>query len=390
MSEGGAAVVPLTISVGGKKKYAVKQMLGRGGFGDVHLAREALSGAAVAIKFERKRTENLRSANVMEREIEVLSQLAGTPGFPAFIHAGTSGSLRFLVLTLLGPSLEAVMQNLPGKRFSENYVLSIGYLALGLLQSVHSAGFAYCDVKPHNFLIPHPDHLKDSPDQLYLVDFGGAMYMGEKRAPKRGLTLLGGTARYASIGAHQGLPPDPADDLESLSYMLVYLARGSLPWSGIRAANSKERNRLIGLKKCHMTAQKLCKGCSRNLCTFVDAAKRLARGALPGYSQMQKLLLEEDGGALDLDWMDTFPAESSIFERFMCEPIESAPKCTMVKRAGSKGKLRRRKQPAARYAVKKEKEHHSSLTKKKKNPSDQHIQNNQCGSSQPSGACFVL
>ena len=42
-----------------------------------------------------------------------------------------------------------------------------------------------------------------------------------------------GTIRYLSINSHLGLTPSQWDDLESLLYTIVYLAKGGLPWQGV-------------------------------------------------------------------------------------------------------------------------------------------------------------
>lgn len=56
---------------------------------------------------------------------------------------------------------------------------------------------------------------------------------------KTGKSLVG-TLRYASINSHLGYECSRRDDLESLAYVLLYLIKGGLPWTGIKAKTKKE------------------------------------------------------------------------------------------------------------------------------------------------------
>ena len=48
--------------------------------------------------------------------------------------------------------------------------------------------------------------------------------------PFRGKKPFIGTTRYASVASHLGHELGRKDDMESLGYMLVYMAKGILPW----------------------------------------------------------------------------------------------------------------------------------------------------------------
>ena len=52
-----------------------------------------------------------------------------------------------------------------------------------------------------------------------------------------------------SINAHQAKTQGRKDDLESLSYMLLYFLTGHLPWIGFRGSTIKEKYRKIKTSK---------------------------------------------------------------------------------------------------------------------------------------------
>jgi len=49
-----------------------------------------------------------------------------------------------------------------------------------------------------------------------------------------------GTINYASIRAHKGEFQHYADDLESILYIMLFMASGTLPWMNIGVKNSIE------------------------------------------------------------------------------------------------------------------------------------------------------
>lgn len=99
--------------------------------------------------------------------------------------------------------------------------------------------------------------------QMYIIDFGLAKKFFDSRNNRHILynegKSLTGTARYASINAHQGIEQSRRDDMEALGYVFMYFNRGSLPWQGIRANNRKQKYEKIKEIKMSTCIEELCK-----------------------------------------------------------------------------------------------------------------------------------
>mmetsp|Transcript_27303 Transcript_27303/g.20438 ORF Transcript_27303/g.20438 Transcript_27303/m.20438 type:complete len:135 (+) Transcript_27303:419-823(+) len=134
-----------------------------------------------------------------------------------------------MVIDLLGPSLEDLFK-FCGGRFSLKTVLMIAHQILGTIARLHAKNFVHRDIKPENFLmgLGRKSHI------VHLIDFGLAKRYRDGKThqhiPYKENKNLTGTARYASVNAHLGIEQSRRDDLESIGYILVYFANGSLPW----------------------------------------------------------------------------------------------------------------------------------------------------------------
>ncbi len=84
---------------------------------------------------------------------------------------------------------------------------------------------------------------------LNLIDFGLAKRYRDGKThqhiPYKENKNLTGTARYASINAHLGIEQSRRDDLESIGYVLVYLANGSLAWQNLNVQVMQEKYQKI-------------------------------------------------------------------------------------------------------------------------------------------------
>lgn len=155
-----------------------------------------------------------------------LQRLGGFQGLPClrdvFPNHGENHE-RILVVDRLGLSLEAVRRKRPHRPFAADELASVAYQALNLLEHLHRLGYAHRDVKPANLMLGRAD-----PERLYLIDFGVA----ERLPSLSKKQSANGTHLFSSSGAAFGTKLGRRDDIESLVYTLLALARdgGDLPW----------------------------------------------------------------------------------------------------------------------------------------------------------------
>ena len=76
------------------------------------------------------------------------------------------------------------------------------------------------------------------------------------------------------------------DDLESVSYMLVYFLKGTLPWLNLEYKNKNdedERRENIFKKKEETTPEMLCEGLPEEYLTFTKTVRNLGFDEEPNY-----------------------------------------------------------------------------------------------------------
>ncbi|KAG2094049.1 kinase-like domain-containing protein [Suillus discolor] len=200
----------------------------------VYSARNIINDDHVALKLETV----VNHSSSVEREYYILKQLEGGVGIPRTFWFGRESMHHVLVLELLGP-------------FSLLNVVN-----LGVQLYVHSHNYVHGDIKPQNILVG----LGNSRHTAYIIDFGiTKTYWNTKTSdhvPFRHGRSLSGTPAFASINNHLGVEPGRHDNLESLTYMLIYFLRGSLPW--LASDDEKLSSSTILEHKAHATIAEIC------------------------------------------------------------------------------------------------------------------------------------
>lgn len=176
------------------------------------------------------------------------------------------------------------------------------------IEFLHSREFIHRDIKPENFLIGigKKSHL------VYTIDFGLAK---RYRDPKTGLHIafkdnrgMTGTARYASVNAHNGCEQSRRDDLEAVGFVICYFIRqGNLPWIGLKCKKN-ERNAMIRDFKGNTPFEELLEGHPVEFVKYMKYCRSLQFDQKPDYNYLKKLfesLMQKNGYEDDgeFDWV---------------------------------------------------------------------------------------
>ena len=266
-----------------ENKYRINNIIGKGSFGVILSAHNTITKEDVAIKIEDSDSKLLRN------EARIYKLLNPQKNIPIMRSYGKDSGINYLVLDLLGKSLEEIKRNSGGK-ISMKSALIFGISALDCIKNIHKCGIIHRDIKSENFLIGRK--MSDI-NKIYLIDFGLARrYIdtdGKHIEKKEGRSMTG-TAHYASIHVHEGIRPSRRDDIESLGYIIIYLILGSLPWSNTMKFTKEIKNAAIRAAKNSTPVFELFSEAPAELSIWISYCRKLEFDEEPDYDYLKGLL----------------------------------------------------------------------------------------------------
>ena len=268
-------------------KYKIRKLIYQSKLSAVYEGKNIKNNEPVAIKFEKRRRNDF-----LVSESFFLFNLKGF-GIPNIISFGKNNSYNILVEELLGLAINYLWDFKKQNNIKIKNVCMIALQALDRLEYIHSKNVIHKDIKPSNFLIG-----RKNKEIIYLIDFGFASKYRSSRTGKhikyKKRKLRCGTLVFNSLNSNKGYEQSRKDDLESLGYMLIYLALKNLPW--LDAAKNKtidknDKYKLISKMKSSTTPEKLCNGLPQEFVFFIKYCRNLEFEQSPNYDYLKSLFI---------------------------------------------------------------------------------------------------
>ncbi len=203
--------------------YELRELLGRGGFGEVYAAWDAALKREVAIKT--LRPELLSHPEVVQRfrrEAEAAARLRHPNILSVYAVGERDGVVFFVMPRVHGESLRACLQRDPQPPLGE--VRRILTDVASALQTAHAAGVVHRDVKPDNILLEGDER------RVLVTDFGIAKALDIRDGTLTGTGVVVGSPDYMSPEQGSGDAVDHRADVYSLGVVAFEMIAGARPF----------------------------------------------------------------------------------------------------------------------------------------------------------------
>jgi len=195
---------------------------------------------------------------------KVMHELAGSPGVPEVVWEGETA----FAVQESGTSVWEMVEK--SGRMGEDAVRKLGVELLRTLEAVLHRGYFHLRINPSYI------RLEPAGKDYWVQGFEGA------HSPKDVPVLIPALALpFASTHLLQGERPSPRDDLESLSYVLLFAATGDLPWQDARTSTE-----VLAIRKSIPSGQ-IMAGLPEDFAYFHTYVSKLEAEERPNYRALR-------------------------------------------------------------------------------------------------------
>ncbi len=217
-------------------RYEIVRLLGRGGMGEVYLARDTRINRRVAIKVLHS---DLVSSKESLRRFTVESQVVSALNHPHIMTIHEVDSTRDGIHFFVAEYVDGLTLNhLIGPSLDLEKALDIAMQVASALSAAHEAGITHRDIKPENIIVRRDGYVK-------VLDFGLAKLTkkhdwtstADSENPTEALQrtrpgAVMGTAAYMSPEQARGLAVDARADIWSMGAVIYEMLTGHRPFFG--------------------------------------------------------------------------------------------------------------------------------------------------------------
>lgn len=202
-------------------QYQLVELLARSGMASIFKAIDTVSGQTVALKIPHIQYESdVVFSERFRREQEVGQRLVH-PNVVRVLRPREQSRVYLVMEYVEGRSLRALL----GDRhpLSVERALDVARQVCDALVYLHEHGVVHRDVKPENLLVTAEGTVK-------LLDFGIALFEGQRRLTWMGLSNAVGTPDYMAPEQIRGRRGDPRTDVYAVGMLLYELLTRQLPY----------------------------------------------------------------------------------------------------------------------------------------------------------------
>jgi serine/threonine protein kinase/cyclophilin family peptidyl-prolyl cis-trans isomerase len=203
-------------------RYELRELLGRGGMGQVFRAYDTSTDRIVALKvLPAHLAEDDEFQQRFRREARIAASLNDPHLVPIHSYGEIDGRLYVDMRLIEGRDLlHYITEN--GGRLSPERAVAVVEQVAAALDTAHEVGLIHRDIKPSNILVSNRDF-------IYLIDFGLARTAADTVLTHTGHTM--GTMAYMAPERFRGMT-DRRADVYALACVLYECLTGHLPYPG--------------------------------------------------------------------------------------------------------------------------------------------------------------